>query len=71
MRLYKVDYTEYIGDGHENDNVFWAGTQKEVAAKKREIKDEDILDLEYISEIDIPTDKAGLLKWLNTNVVSQ
>ena len=68
MKLYRIDYAEYLGDGHESPRVAWCGTQKEVALFKKGIKEDDDLNLEHISDVDIPTDKPGLLTWLNTNV---
>jgi len=69
MRLYKI--TSY--EPSEGRVFVWAGTQAEakVAAKKQK----DNLTAAYgntdekpeVTEIDLPTDKAGLLAWLNTN----
>lgn len=46
----------------------WSGTQADSRKDKKAMKDNgnDFIEIE---EVDVPTDKAGLLKWLNENAV--
>ena len=62
MRLYLVEYIE----AGENDHQFiWCGTKADVAKQKRLIKKDPAQRLFTIDEVDVPTDKQGLLSWLN------
>ena len=66
MRLYRVDYN-WVDFGGPEGAVKWFGTQKDVATFNREIRQSDELELEMVTEVDVPTDKTGLLSWLNAN----
>lgn len=58
MKLYRV-----TGPGKK---PVWTGTQADAAAIKARYKDEGAKRNEVGAEaVDIPTDKAGLLEWLN------
>lgn len=62
MKLYKT--TAKMADG--SASVRWAGSQAE-AATNRKVFNQSGVKREYISteEVDVPTNKAGLLEWLN------
>lgn len=63
MKLYRVS-SESVG----KNVTKWSGTQADSKKDKKAMKDNGNLFIE-IEEIDVPTDKAGLLKWLNENAV--
>lgn len=68
MRLYKVS-----ADVTEAQTVAkWAGSMAEARAAKKEIIAEHGVKQSAVSmdETDVPTNKAGLLEWLNENVKS-
>lgn len=50
----------------------FAGSQSEAAQFKKDMKDDPSNELKRdqirVDEVEIPTDKAGLLKWLNENI---
>lgn len=63
MKLYKV----YVEDG-DNTIFHWFGTQAECATKRKALNSEGHKRDEIITnEIEVPTDKKGLLEWLNAN----
>ncbi len=65
MRLYKTS-----GEKADHEvKTSWAGTQADAAKARKEAKAVGLLFIET-EEVDVPTDKAGLLKWLNENNVS-
>ncbi len=77
MKLYKVNSPEYtFADGETVKAVTeWQGTQATARASRitleapfKDIKPAKRPRVE-VEEVDIPTDKAGLLVWLNTNAV--
>lgn len=69
MRLYCttcVDpqpQTGTIYTKHKN----WDGTQADARAR-RQMRKTDGMEKIETKEVDVPTDKAGLLEWLNANV---
>ncbi len=68
-QMYKINVTEIMIDAQPqeiitNDNLN-ASVDAQVYFK---IKEDEDLSLEHISDVDIPTDKPGLLGWLNSNV---
>lgn len=68
MRLYKT-----VG-AHDNAMVEkvvrWSGTQAEAATARKDLNSYQKIPRANITteEVEIPTDKKGLLEWLNTNV---
>jgi len=75
MKLYKIVSPEYtFADGETVKAVIeWQGTQGMARASRimlekpfKEIKPAVRPRVE-VEEVDVPTDKAGLLVWLNTN----
>ena len=80
MKLYKITSPFYdFGDG-ASDSVYpqqrrWEGTQAD-ARKRRIACEEPFKGVKpanrprvEVEEVDVPTDKAGLLAFLNTNAV--
>ena len=63
MKLYKT--TGEIRPG-ENADALWAGNQADAAKARKLLKAEHLFFVET-EEINVPTDKAGLLIWLNAN----
>jgi hypothetical protein len=66
MKLYKTTYV----DGHvapPEKKACWQGTQNDAAARRKELKTEGMSNVET-KDVDVPTDKPGLLAWLNENV---
>lgn len=62
MRLYK---TKGLHD-QEGWEARWDGTQAD-AAKQRKAMKEQGFDKVETKEVDVPTDKQGLLAWLNAH----
>lgn len=62
MRLYLTSYID-----EQNDNVHQRvhhGTQADASRSRKELKREGMLNIET-KEVDVPTDKAGLMGYLN------
>lgn len=71
MRLYKVE-VEKDAASEDQPRVAWAGTQADAKAAKRELAEAHGMgplskSVSY-AEVDVPTDKAGLLQFLRDNV---
>lgn len=68
MRLYRIKW----GDRYDT-HLEWFGTQRDMIARRAELgrlstkRPYDQLDLLYSGPTEIPTDKAGLLDWLNSH----
>ena len=68
MRLYKIN-AEYLHD--DNTKVFvtqFVGSKADGVAERKKLMDDgarrkDITE----TEVDVPTDKTGLINWLNAN----
>lgn len=67
MKLYRIEFGFDEG-GDSKIGVAWAGTQAEAKAKHKDLMEGDNYDIET-TPVEIPTDKPGLLDWLNRNVV--
>ena len=63
MKLYKT--TGEFSPGATTPAV-WSGSQADAAKARKELKAQHAFFVET-EEINVPTDKAGLLVWLNTN----
>ena len=62
MKLYRV-----IGNS-DKQKVIWVGSQSDAAKARKELMAQGFKRAELLTEdVDIPTDKVGLLKWLNEN----
>lgn len=70
MRLYRIEYEEWHADrGVRDVHAEWFGTQAEVAKRKRELLTGMDVCNELVTSEDVPTDKPGLLAWLNERKV--
>lgn len=67
MKLYQLIWQ----DQDIGTRCAWAGSKAEAKARAREIRDDGAArgDID-IGQIDIPTDKAGLLAWLNAHLAT-
>lgn len=65
MKLYLIDYDAPSATGTRRA---WCGTQAEAKARLKELEQEyGRWRVGKIEQADIPTDKPGLLAWLNLN----
>jgi hypothetical protein len=71
MKAYKIKVDDQAG-AIDAPRVAWAGTQADSKRAKRELAEAHGLGplskLVAIEEVDVPTDKQGLLAFLNDNV---
>lgn len=69
MKLYKITAERTVkqnGSPSVDTRTFWLGSQSECAAKRKELLAEGFKRVEIeTDERDIPTDKTGLLAYLN------
>ena len=63
MLLYRTAYSR--NDGDEPTDVIWSGTQADATRERKAMK-RDYLKPET-ETVDVPTNKVGLLAWLNAN----
>lgn len=69
MRLYKIVGKNKPSGNLPDTTTKWVGTKAEAVAARKELTDTGYKRADIDSdEIDVPTDKAGLLDWLNKNV---
>lgn len=66
MKLYK---TKGLND-QEGWSQKWDGTQADARATRKDFKERGLSKIET-KEVDVPTDKPGLLAWLNANVTGE
>lgn len=65
MRVYQVSFE----DGDTNSTLEWFGNQRDAdrsAAERRRAGQDPVI----VRPFDVPTDKAGLLAWLNLYVTT-
>jgi hypothetical protein len=67
MNLYQV----IAHHSHEGTMYEWCGTQADAARAVKKFKNEFEVDPDSVRvvPVDFPTDKPGLLKWLNLNLI--
>lgn len=66
MRLYEIFAIELDENDKPVERVFWVGTRAEVSAKRKELNLAGIARKHITDrEVDVPTDKAGLIAFLN------
>lgn len=63
MKLYRVIYGT-TQDGRDVVRSKWVGTQAAAAAVKKKLNEGIEFDIE-VENVEVPTDKEGLLQWLN------
>lgn len=64
MRLYKTTFLDDAADPGRNECASWAGTQAEAASDRKKHKTAGMREIET-EEVDVPTDKKGLLQFLS------
>lgn len=65
MKLYRIGYTNTTT---KEECVWWLGTQADAKAKHKELCEEhERFNVDTPLPVEIPTDKPGLLSWLNKN----
>ena len=65
MKLYKI-IADTRANGGDTLNIFYVGTQADAASKRKDLTAEGFARKEITTEdVDVPTDKAGLLAFLN------
>ena len=67
MKLYKIEYARRGVNGTETGTgTAWCGTQAEAKAREKELEHEHgRWRVGNIEQVEVPTDKPGLLAWLN------
>lgn len=71
MHLYKTSgYAEEDRGDASNWIAKWDGTQADAAKTRKAMKTDGLTKIET-KEVDIPTDKAGLLTWLNAHCAGE
>lgn len=68
MKLYRTSYTddEFEAQGLPTRRSVWHGTQADAAAVRKAMKSDGMRQIDT-EDIDVPTDKSGLIAWLNDN----
>jgi hypothetical protein len=64
MRLYKTNYIDDAAEPGRTERAAWAGTQAEAAADRKRLKVAGMRGI-VTNEVDVPTDKKGLLAHLS------
>jgi hypothetical protein len=66
MKLYRIQFQS----ADEGLILGWASSKIEAARKRRELRRDfgEAQGLDVIEAIEMPTDKAGLIRWLNANL---
>lgn len=67
MRLYK---TIGVNITVKMRRIKWSGTQVDARADRKALKEEGFGEPDT-QEVDVPTDKQGLLAWLNENATGE
>lgn len=67
MKLYKITATGTPDSETPDSETHWVGTQADAASKRKKLLTDGYKRANIdTDEVDVPTDKAGLLKFLNT-----
>lgn len=72
MRFQQVIANNVLGDDDlpEGKRVSWHVSQSDAASKRKALVDQGYRRKDLVTnEVDVPTDKAGLLVWLNENAI--
>lgn len=64
MNFYKTTYLDDARPPGRNECASWDGTQADAGKTRKQLKVEGMRDIET-KDADVPTDKAGLLRFLN------
>lgn len=68
MKLYRTYAEQMYGDGQNpRSHVRWSGSQAAAASDRKELNSKLKIPRDHIhtDEVVVPTDKKGLLAWLN------
>jgi len=66
MKLYKITASGWPTSEAPDSGIHWVGTQADAASKRKQLVADGYKRAEvYTDEVDVPTDKAGLLAFLN------
>jgi hypothetical protein len=66
MRLYKITTTDTSKTGIRKNETHWVGSKSEGVAVRKQLAEEGWVRKEITEvEVDVPTDKTGLIKYLN------
>lgn len=65
MKIYRTVFT----DAHEGCLLFWYSSRAAAEQKLRDLREElgEPQGLALVEQVDIPTDRTRLLRWLNDN----
>lgn len=67
MKLYKTTVVN-----EDDRTVSWQGTQADAASARKKAMDDGAKRKDVTTEdVEVPTDKAGLLAWLNANCAGE
>lgn len=64
MRFYKTTYTDDAAEPGRTECAAWSTTQADAAGDRRRLKTAGMCDV-ATEEVDVPTDKKGLLEFLS------
>lgn len=66
MKLYRIDYD--ASDDEDTSRIAWEGTQADAKRRAKELEQKHgHWRVDDPVQVEVPTDKAGLLAWLNEN----
>lgn len=70
MKLYRIAAIRSTNSETPDSEIHWVGSQADAAKKRKELVSSGFKRAEIETvEVDVPTDKAGLLVWLNKSRV--
>lgn len=64
MNLYKTNYLDDAQPAGRIERAVWVGTQSDAAKNRKQLKADGMRDIET-DDTDVPTDKSGLMNFLN------
>ena len=68
MKLYKITALNTSHGDTPDSETHWVGSQADAASKRQQLVTDGYKRAEIeTTEVDVPTDKAGLLAWLISN----
>ena len=65
MKLYKTTFTD-DADTYSKSYASWTGTLAEASKNRKQLKLNGMREIKT-DEVEVPTQKAGLIKFLNAN----
>ena len=70
MKPYQIIAIRSTDSEAPDSEIHWVGSQADAAKKRKELVSSGFKRAEIETvEVDVPTDKAGLLAWLNKSCV--